>query len=150
MNNLLFLFAMLVLISSCGDDENKNLNEELFEFSSTGTAAFSTDAPTMHYDSAQFSTFIKYDTDSIKLRVNFRGQNTGLYEAENGIFYQFTYPAGQQSIDIVCDTYTGIQVNVTEYGEVGEMIEGTFQANNCDGVLGIPDVEGSFKVIREQ
>lgn len=144
-------FLLVVFLMACsGDDPEKSNDTELFEYSSNGGESYTTTEPRMLYDSAQLATFLMFDNDDIKMRCNFRGRDVGTYEMLEGIFYKYSYEDdGTQNIDIVCDTYSGIVVNVEKYGEVGEMIEGTFTADNCDGKSRIDFVTGTFRVIRE-
>lgn len=156
MKNLILLITLLGLFS-CTDKnevnleiENQNSIPEL-SYNFDNGESFSTNEPIMHYDTSQEVTFIKYTDDDIKLRINFRGNTSGVYTDENGIFLKYSYDQnGNQSIDMVCDTYTGIVVTVDEYGEIGEMIKGSFTADNCDGLSTSSSVTGSFSVIRTE
>ena len=132
---IIFLLAILGLFS-CGESE-KAAPQEILEFSADNGDQMTVNTPTMHYDDNQQATFIKYEDDNVKLRINFRGRDVGTYIAENAIFYKFNLEDdGGTTVDIVCDTFTGIVLEVTSYGQVGELIEGFFTATSCDSLDG--------------
>lgn len=152
MKKVFFIVLAVSIFINCSDDDAViEQVTESFEFSTDGTPSFMTDVPQMFYDTGQQATFITYDDNDLQLRLNFRGQDVGVYESSEAIFYQFSYDIdSSQVIDIICDTQTGIVINVTNYGAIGEFIEGDFSADNCDGLAGVSQVTGSFKVIREE
>ena len=105
----------------------------------------------MHFDTLQQATFVKFTDDENKVRVNFKGREPGTYTDDRGIFYWHTYDAaGNPSGGLVCDTYTGILVEVDTYGDIGEVISGTFSADDCDGNFNSPGVTGTFSVVRTE
>jgi len=144
--------ALLVLtFYSCSESESINQDPavivEEFSYTFDDGETFETENPTMHYDSNQFATFVKYEDDEVKIRVNFRGRQEGTYGDELGIFLKYR----DGSPNVVCDTYTGIVIEVDEYGEIGEAISGTFHADMCDSIGSeVSEVQGSFTVIRTE
>lgn len=142
------VILITLIFLSCNKDPE---TVAYFEYSFDNGESFSTELHTMQYDSLQQATFIKYDDDNLKVRVNFRGRSSGMYEGEEGIFYKFSYnDEGDQNIEMVCDTYTGISVNISEYGAVGEWIIGDFSADACDGNSTAETVTGSFAIVRTE
>ncbi len=145
-----FACVLCLFLLSCSDNEMIE-STPFFEYLADNGESFSTNNPVMNYDTAQFATFIKYDDPSLRVRCNFRGRTTGTYIEDEAIFYKFTYDSnGASTVEIVCDTYTGIEVNVFEYGNIGEDIAGEFSATACDGNPSISEITGSFRVVRTE
>lgn len=152
---LLIAFTFSILFSFCTQPEEPVVEAvqivELLEFTSDGNESFSTDAPEMHFDSAQHATFLKFDNPDLRVRVNFIGQDIGVYEGRMANVYKWGInPNGSYTYDLLCDTNTGIVINVTKYGAVGESIEGTFSATNCDGFSDSKQIQSSFIVERTE
>jgi len=150
----LFITFLLIVLASCSQNTEEVIDPVLTQelsYSLDNGESFSTSAPEMHYDSLQQVTFLKFTDPSIKVRINFRGRSTGTYIEQEGIFYKYSYDTdGNQSIDVVCDTHTGIEVQVDEYGAVRGLISGSFIATNCDGLSSGIQAQGSFSVIRTE
>ena len=137
------------------------VSEEIFEFSTDGPEFFSTPHPRMRYDTVQGQeqTIIYYHASNIRFELIIDGREVGTYGKSACDFLKFDgFPSlNRFLLDIQASESHGLTAEITNYGEVGEFIEGTFKAESCNchrGRCRVPYVAdgltGSFKVLREE
>jgi hypothetical protein len=104
--------------------------------------------------------FVWQSGASDSLVIVFPGTTTGNYAlAGNGSFSGFVTIASATTLSFSCGTCSDVVVNITEYGLLGEYINGTFSGTMENVLLNQNDVEiplpnqfitGSFSVTRDQ
>ena len=89
-------------------------------------------------------------TSKAEIELVFGGKTTGLY-TENSTDFSFEIATGEgaKRVESSSDNTTPCAVTVTEYGEVGEKIKGTFTADLKSGISSRTFSKGFFDMVRD-
>jgi hypothetical protein len=146
------LFCAAILFTSCDDDKSNPASNtggsEYLTFKVNGAAMdFAQYGPSGYYYSANSQTYISGRAGgfaSPDFDLGFPGKTTGTFTETSGGWVDYTDANG---VNYYVDPST-CSITVTQYGEVGGYIVGTFSAVKSDGTNTATITEGRFSVKR--
>ncbi|MBO6517193.1 MAG: hypothetical protein JJ975_11645 [Bacteroidia bacterium] len=100
-----------------------------------------------------FSTKNKHGatiTSKAEISLEFNGKATGKYDQNSpGLDFKIATGEGVQLVESSSDPTNNLTINITEYGEKGELIKGTFSGKLKTGINSRDFTKGYFNIVRK-